>query len=142
LTPRKNLYDPTSETSFSEWLAKLPEAEGYALRVRFNGATIVRLSDEMPLGTKQQPTKNEGLVLDTSPIVLKIRRQRTRGPRFGRRLSTRLPLRVHHWMDLHGRVFRRGAQGLPRVRNGPTRTGRADRGALPKRMTRKCQTSG
>jgi hypothetical protein len=40
----------------------LPSAEGQALRVRFNGATIVRLLDEMPLSTEQQPTKNEGLV--------------------------------------------------------------------------------
>jgi hypothetical protein len=27
-----------------------------------DGATIVRLLDEMPLSTEQQPTKNEGLV--------------------------------------------------------------------------------
>jgi hypothetical protein len=40
----------------------LPDAENHALRVRFNGATIVRLLDEMPLSTEQQPTKNEGLV--------------------------------------------------------------------------------
>ncbi|SDI75503.1 hypothetical protein SAMN05216338_102992 [Bradyrhizobium sp. Rc2d] len=40
----------------------LPDAEGQALRVHFNGATIVRLLDEMPLSTEQQPTKNEGLV--------------------------------------------------------------------------------
>jgi hypothetical protein len=40
----------------------LPDAEGHALRVHFNGATIVRLLDEMPLSTEQGPTKNEGLV--------------------------------------------------------------------------------
>ncbi|QOZ11105.1 hypothetical protein XH96_28885 [Bradyrhizobium sp. CCBAU 51765] len=40
----------------------LPDANRQALRVRFNGATIVRLLDEMPLSTEQQPTKNEGLV--------------------------------------------------------------------------------
>ena len=39
----------------------LPDDEGHALRVRFNGATIVRLLDEMPLST-EQGTKNEGLV--------------------------------------------------------------------------------
>lgn len=39
----------------------LPGAEGQALRVRFSGATIVRLLDEMPLST-EQGTKNEGLV--------------------------------------------------------------------------------
>ena len=39
----------------------LPGAEGRALRVRFNGATIVRLLDEMPLST-EPGTKNEGLV--------------------------------------------------------------------------------
>jgi hypothetical protein len=40
----------------------LPGAESRALRVRFNGATIVRLLDEMPLSTELQPTKKEGLV--------------------------------------------------------------------------------
>ena len=40
----------------------LPGAEKPALRVRFNGATIVRLLDEMPLSTEPQPTKSEGLV--------------------------------------------------------------------------------
>ena len=30
----------------------LPGTEGQALRVRFNGATIVRLLDEMPLSTE------------------------------------------------------------------------------------------
>jgi hypothetical protein len=39
----------------------LPETEGRALRVCFNGATIVRLLDEMPLST-EQGTENEGLV--------------------------------------------------------------------------------
>jgi hypothetical protein len=39
----------------------LPGAEGRALRVRFNGATIVRLLDEMPLST-EHGTRNEGLV--------------------------------------------------------------------------------
>jgi hypothetical protein len=39
----------------------LPSTPGRALRVRFNGATIVRLLDEMPLST-EQGTKNEGLV--------------------------------------------------------------------------------
>ena len=39
----------------------LPDVEGHVLRVRFNGATIVRLLDEMPLST-EQGTKNEGLV--------------------------------------------------------------------------------
>jgi hypothetical protein len=40
----------------------LPKVEGHALRVHFDGATIVRLLDEMPLSTEQQPTKNEGLI--------------------------------------------------------------------------------
>ena len=40
----------------------LPGAERQAVRVRFNGATIVRLLDEMPLSTEEQPTKIEGLV--------------------------------------------------------------------------------
>jgi hypothetical protein len=40
----------------------LPGAKSQALRVRFNGATIVRLLDEMPLSTEGQPTKGEGLV--------------------------------------------------------------------------------
>jgi len=39
----------------------LPGTEGRALRVCFNGATIVRLLDEMPLSA-EQGTKNEGLV--------------------------------------------------------------------------------
>ncbi len=39
----------------------LPGAEGRALRVRFNAATIVRLLDEMPLSTEED-TKDEGLV--------------------------------------------------------------------------------
>ena len=39
----------------------LPGADKRALRVCFNGATIVRLLDEMPLST-EQGTKNEGLV--------------------------------------------------------------------------------
>jgi hypothetical protein len=39
----------------------LPGVEGRALRVSFNGPTIVRLLDEMPLST-EQGTKNEGLV--------------------------------------------------------------------------------
>jgi hypothetical protein len=40
----------------------LPGVEGHALRVRFNRPTIVRLLDEMPLSTEQQPTKDEGRV--------------------------------------------------------------------------------
>jgi hypothetical protein len=40
---------------------KLPGTEGRALRVRFNGPTIVRLLDEMPLST-EDGTKNEGLI--------------------------------------------------------------------------------
>jgi hypothetical protein len=40
----------------------LPGAEGHALRVRFDGDTIVRLLDEMPLSTEQEPAKSEGLV--------------------------------------------------------------------------------
>jgi hypothetical protein len=40
----------------------LPDAEGHALRVHFNGATIVRLLDEMPLSTEQPRAKKEGLV--------------------------------------------------------------------------------
>lgn len=40
----------------------LPKVEGHALRVHFNGATIVRLLDEMPLSTEQPLAKNEGLV--------------------------------------------------------------------------------
>ena len=39
----------------------LPEANGQVLRVRFDGATIVRLLDEMPLST-ELGTKSEGLV--------------------------------------------------------------------------------
>ncbi|GLR93426.1 MULTISPECIES: hypothetical protein [Bradyrhizobium] len=39
----------------------LPGVEGRALRVCFDGATIVRLLDEMPLST-ERGTKNEGLV--------------------------------------------------------------------------------
>lgn len=39
----------------------LPGTEERALRVCFNGATIVRLLDEMPLST-EQGTKDEGLV--------------------------------------------------------------------------------
>jgi hypothetical protein len=39
----------------------LPKTEGRALRVRFDGPTIVRLLDEMALST-EQGTKNEGLV--------------------------------------------------------------------------------
>jgi hypothetical protein len=39
----------------------LPGVLGRALRVRFNGETIVRLLDEMPLST-EQGTRNEGLV--------------------------------------------------------------------------------
>jgi hypothetical protein len=39
----------------------LPGTDRRALRVCFNGATIVRLLDEMPLST-EQGTKNEGLV--------------------------------------------------------------------------------
>ena len=39
----------------------LPAAEGHALRVRFRGATIVRLLDEMPLSTEDHG-KNVGLV--------------------------------------------------------------------------------
>jgi hypothetical protein len=39
----------------------LPRTEGRALRVRFNGPTIVRLLDEMPLST-EDGTKNEGLI--------------------------------------------------------------------------------
>jgi len=39
----------------------LPGTEGRTLRVRFNGPTIVRLLDEMPLSTEQR-TKNDGLV--------------------------------------------------------------------------------
>ncbi len=50
----------TPDSLFADFV--LPGAENYALRVRFNGATIVRLLDEMPLSTEQQPTKNEGLV--------------------------------------------------------------------------------
>lgn len=40
----------------------MPGAVSQALRVRFDRATIVRLLDEMPLSTEQQPTKNEGLI--------------------------------------------------------------------------------
>ncbi|MBB4394864.1 hypothetical protein [Bradyrhizobium sp. ERR14] len=40
----------------------LPATEKRSLRVRFDGATIVRLLDEMPLSTEEQPTRNEGLV--------------------------------------------------------------------------------
>lgn len=40
----------------------LPDANRQALRVRFSGATIVRLLDEMPLSTEQQPANSEGLV--------------------------------------------------------------------------------
>jgi hypothetical protein len=40
----------------------LPGAESCAVRVRFNGATVVRLMDEMPLSTEQQSAKNERLV--------------------------------------------------------------------------------
>src|SRR6202790_5726032 len=40
----------------------LPGAKSQSLRVRFNGATIVRLLDEMPLSTEGHPTKGEGLV--------------------------------------------------------------------------------
>jgi hypothetical protein len=50
----------TPDSLFADFV--LPGAENHALRVRFNGATIVRLLDEMPLSTEQQPTKNEGLV--------------------------------------------------------------------------------
>jgi hypothetical protein len=39
----------------------LPGAEGHALRIRFDGPTIVRLLDEMPLST-EWGTKNEGLI--------------------------------------------------------------------------------
>jgi hypothetical protein len=39
----------------------LPGTEGRTVRVRFNGPTIVRLLDEMPLSTEQR-TKNDGLV--------------------------------------------------------------------------------
>jgi hypothetical protein len=39
----------------------LPGTEERTLRVRFNGPTIVRLLDEMPLSTEQR-TKNDGLV--------------------------------------------------------------------------------
>lgn len=39
----------------------LPRTEGRALRVRFNGPTIVRLLDEMPLSTEND-TKREGTV--------------------------------------------------------------------------------
>jgi hypothetical protein len=39
----------------------LPGVDGRAFRVRFDGATIVRLLDEFPLST-EQGTKSEGLV--------------------------------------------------------------------------------
>jgi hypothetical protein len=39
----------------------LPGSESSAIRVRFNGATIVRLLDEMPLSS-EPGTKDEGLV--------------------------------------------------------------------------------
>ena len=49
----------TSDSLSADFI--LPRTEGRALRVRFNGPTIVRLLDEMPLST-EDGTKNEGLI--------------------------------------------------------------------------------
>jgi hypothetical protein len=40
----------------------VPDDNDHALRVSFDGGTIVRLLDEMPLSTEDGPSKNEGLV--------------------------------------------------------------------------------
>lgn len=49
----------TSDSLSADFI--LPRTEERVLRVRFNGPTIVRLLDEMPLST-EEGTKNEGLI--------------------------------------------------------------------------------